>query len=58
MARIKDLPLEPPEPAPLPTCPICGSETDTFVKDYYGDIVGCDECCKEVDAWECAEANE
>ena len=47
--------LTPPEPTPPPICPICGAETDTFKRDYFGDIVGCDECIKEVDAWDYRE---
>lgn len=39
------------EPEP-PTCPICGKECDTVYKDYYGDIIGCNECVKEVDVWQ------
>lgn len=44
--------MEPPPEPPLPRCPICGAETDTFCKDKNGDIVGCDECVSTVDAWE------
>jgi len=36
----------------VPRCPVCGEETDTFLKDNYGDIIGCDECITIVDAWE------
>ena len=43
--------LEPTE-TPLPRCPICDAETDTFFKDYYGDIIGCDSCVRPVDAWD------
>ena len=46
---------EPPEPTPPPRCPICGAETDTFKRDHFGDIVGCDECVKDVDAWDWRE---
>lgn len=45
---------EPPEPK-MPRCPVCGAETDTFKRDYYGDIVGCDECVKDIDAWDYVE---
>ena len=38
-----------PEPS---KCPICGAECETVYKDYYGDIIGCNECVKEVDAWQ------
>lgn len=34
------------------TCPICGQETDTFLKNDLGEIVGCPECIRSVDAWE------
>lgn len=55
MARINDYKLQPPEPTPPPTCPICGEETDTFIADKWGDIIGCDQCIKEVDAWDYRE---
>ena len=45
---------EPPEPK-APICPFCGEETDTFMKDYNGDICGCDHCIKCVDAWDYVE---
>ena len=35
-----------------PECPVCGEETDTFYKNDYGDIVGCGECIRKVDAYE------
>lgn len=40
-----------------PKCPVCGAETDIVIKDIYGEIVGCDECLKRIDAWE-ADLNE
>lgn len=42
-------PYDEPE---CPRCPVCERETDTFYKNEYGDIVGCDECIRRVDAWE------
>ena len=36
----------------FPHCPICGCETDTFYKDTYGDIFGCEECVTTADAWD------
>lgn len=48
---VTDYPGPPPE-EPLPICPVCGAETDTFFQDKYGDIVGCDECIKRLDAWD------
>lgn len=44
--------LEPPEVPDLPHCPCCGSETDTFLQDDHGTIVGCDNCVSPVDAWD------
>ena len=42
-----------PEPQkPMPVCPVCGAETDTFVVNRDGQVVGCDECCQDKDAWE------
>lgn len=52
MARIKEPPINPPEPKNPPRCPVCMAETDTFKRDYWGDIVGCDECITDVDAWD------
>ena len=47
--------FEPPEdPEPM-RCPMCGEETDTFMKDYFGEICGCDKCVTAVDAWDYAE---
>lgn len=36
----------------LPRCPVCGEETDTLYKNAEGEIVGCDACIREVDAWD------
>lgn len=36
-----------------PRCPVCGEETDTFIKSRItGEILGCDNCAYERDAWE------
>ena len=35
-----------------PHCPVCDAETDTFFKDCYGTIVGCEDCLSKVNAWE------
>ena len=35
-----------------PICPVCGNECEKVYKDSYGEIVGCDECLAEHDAWE------
>lgn len=44
-------PVEPPEYT-CPRCPVCGEETDSFYKDKWGNIVGCQECVQEVTSWE------
>ena len=43
--------LEPPF-EPVPICPVCGAETDTYYCDKYGDIVGCSECIETQDAYD------
>lgn len=46
--------IEPPvEPSAYscPICPVCGAETDKLLRDRWGNIIGCPECVKEVDAW-------
>lgn len=35
-----------------PTCPVCGAEVDAYLKNIDGDIVGCENCVTDVDAWE------
>lgn len=34
----------------VPKCPICGGETWKFYKTWDGEIIGCDNCIREVDA--------
>lgn len=49
-----DIGFEPPlEPRAyrVPVCPVCGSETDTILRDMDNVIVGCPECVEAVDAW-------
>lgn len=45
---------EPPEPKlTIPICPICGAETDTYVRSRHdGAIIGCPECVEDIDAWD------
>lgn len=48
------LTIEPPVEPPAytcPRCPVCDAETDKLLRDRWGNIVGCPECVKEVDAW-------
>lgn len=47
---VNDYPT-PPE-YQVPHCPVCGSECDTFFRDMEGNIVGCDECVDQLDAWD------
>ena len=35
-----------------PICPVCGEECETIYQDANGEILGCDQCIHEVDAWE------
>ena len=42
-----------PEPVAFPRCPVCGEETDVFFRNCRsGEILGCDNCIEERDAWE------
>lgn len=46
--------IEPPVEPPAytcPRCPVCDAETDKLLRNRWGNIVGCPECVKEVDAW-------
>ncbi len=45
-----------PDPAP-PICPVCGEEADIFYEDRRCNIVGCEFCIKEIDAWDYQENN-
>lgn len=45
-------PIEPPAEEPLPICPVCGQETDTFKLNFYGEVCGCDLCVVSKDAWD------
>ena len=53
--RLSDCPpnsyYEPPTYS-VPRCPVCGEETDEYLKDRFGEIVGCRECIIFVSAWE------
>ena len=49
--RTPEPPVSPPDyDEHLPECPVCGEEADTFYKNSDGDIVGCMECIRAVDA--------
>lgn len=40
------------EPPPAPVCPECGNVCDRFYKTRRGQILGCEWCVSEVDAWD------
>lgn len=39
-----------------PKCKVCGQECSTIIRDRAGFLVGCDQCIREVDAWEDKDA--
>ena len=45
----------PPPEKPMPVCPICGEECETYFFDAANMIVGCDHCISERDAYEYLE---
>lgn len=40
------------KPTHYPRCPMCGEETDSYYITACGVVVGCDNCLREVDAWD------
>lgn len=46
-----------PTPVSWPHCPLCGEECETIYKDYYGDVVGCENCIETSNAWELSNEN-
>ena len=48
---------DPPYHPPV-FCPVCGSECDWTYINELGDVVGCDECLEEMDAYEWANLGE
>jgi hypothetical protein len=47
----------PDGPRKRPICPVCGEECDTYYRDNtyridrHGEILGCENCIDELDAW-------
>lgn len=41
-----------PDPDPVPICPICSAEVDTYLMNAEKEIIGCTECVRAVDAYE------
>ena len=39
----------------IPHCPVCGSECETVYLDATGEVIGCDECLSEKNAYDCPE---
>lgn len=35
-----------------PRCQVCGEECEKIYKDAWGNILGCENCVEELDAWE------
>lgn len=35
-----------------PVCPVCGEECERVYTNRYSDVVGCDVCLTDGDAWE------
>ena len=45
-----------PVEARWPVCPVCGAEgCGVFYRDGAGEILGCEDCVAELDAWELSE---
>lgn len=41
-----------------PRCPVCGEPADLVYRNKDGEIVGCGECLRRIDAWDCPECTE
>lgn len=52
----QDNPFPPDEPD-YPICPVCGEECERIYKKG-NEVVGCDNCIVEVNAWEWKEEQE
>lgn len=40
------------KPELYPRCPVCAKEAEKLYKNQAGEVLGCDRCVREVDAWE------
>lgn len=45
----------PTEHMEQPICPLCFQECETIYKNEYGEILGCDVCVSNFDAWEISD---
>ena len=50
--------LDPPELPDPPECPVCKCQCETYIMDINGDIVGCESCTREQDAYEYQQEQE
>lgn len=48
---------EPPE-QDMPICPECGEECETIYRGRDGQILGCENCVDELNAYDWSEMNE
>ena len=51
MFKMPEPRLEPVE-EPQPVCPICGEECEYIFTNLLNDVVGCERCLEQVDAWD------
>lgn len=54
---VMDYPGEPPQ-KPVPVCPVCGWDCNSYFINSNGEVIGCENCVKEMDAYEWREENE
>jgi hypothetical protein len=54
--NVTDYP-DPPYRHPV-FCPVCGNECDWIYENELGEVVGCDGCLSEMDAYEWANQGE
>lgn len=40
----------PPDPEPMPRCPVCGGECETVYVTHDRTVVGCDQCIDSYDS--------
>lgn len=55
---VPDYRLDPPPYRGYPRCPVCGSDMYEYIYKAYGDVCGCSECVKIVEAEDYAEEEE
>lgn len=56
---VPDYNIDTPAVKEYPKCPVCGSDMYEYIyKDTYGDVCGCSDCVKIVEAEDFAEEEE